>query len=915
MAFDQTYCMDTLAAATRPEADSSEFIYAFLNAYGFPKATITQVRNGGQRNVSSRKDGGHVTLKNWLYFMPVRQGESIHEALQVLADEDEPSRHKCRFLVVTDFRELTALDTKTDERLEVGFSELATQYLFFAPMAGLERTKHFEEASADLKAAAKMGRLFDRLKEVNEFSTPEQLHALNVFLTRLLFCYFAEDTGIFPKNAFTKVITEASDENGEELPELLAHLFRVMNQPEDERPADLPVHVAQFPYVNGGLFRDDVPVPEIRGKGRRMMIECGQLAWEAVNPDIFGSMFQAVVDEASRDALGQHYTSVPNIMKVIRPLFLDKLYAELHKAKGNRKKLESLLERLTRIRVFDPAMGSGNFLIISYKELRRLEMAVFRALQEVSGQQEMFMSGIRLDQFYGIEIDDFAHEIAQLSLWLAEHQMNLQFASEFGHAKPLLPLKDSGNLVLANSLWVDWEEVCPNDDGYEVYACGNPPFAGRGPGRSQSQLDDMESLCQALRSFKKMDYVGCWFYKGARYLNDNTELAFVATNSICQGEQVGILWPSVFQQGAHISFAYQTFPWKNNAVGNAGVHVVIIGLSHADSMKGLIYKRVDGAWHVQEADSISPYLLEGDNIVVESRNTSLCGREKMLFGSMARDGGHLLMTTAEKDDLVARDPRAAEWVRPWVGSEEFIKGKERWCLWMADADLDQVMKVPVVRERVEGVREMRRDSRASSTREMAQTPHIFGQLAQPVSGKYILVPRHTSERRYYAPVGFYDHSVICGDSNLMIPNGSLYDFAILSTQMHMDWLRLVGGRLKSDYRYSASLVYNTFPWPEASERQRQEVEKLGRAVILARAAHPDKTMAQLYDLDKMPDNLLEAHQALDQAVEKLYRDRPFRNTAERQEYLLARYEALIEAEKASKVGAKKNSRRGIITEG
>nr|WP_289072756.1 type IIL restriction-modification enzyme MmeI [uncultured Halomonas sp.] len=345
MAFDQTYCMDTLTTATQPDADKSEFIYAFLDAYGFPKATITQVRNGGQRNVASRMGEGHVALKNWLYFMPVRQGESVHEALQVLADEDEPARNKCRFLVITDFYELTALDTKSSERLEVPFSDLATQYLFFAPMAGLERTKHFTEASADLKAAAKMGRLFDRLKEVNEFSTPEQLHALNVFLTRLLFCYFAEDTGIFPKNAFTKVIIEASDESGEGLPELLAQLFRVMNQPEDKRPSDLPKHIEQFPYVNGGLFRDDLPVPEIRGKGRGMMIECGQLAWEAVNPDIFGSMFQAVVDEESRDSLGQHYTSVPNIMKVIRPLFLDKLYVELHKAKGNRKRLEALLER------------------------------------------------------------------------------------------------------------------------------------------------------------------------------------------------------------------------------------------------------------------------------------------------------------------------------------------------------------------------------------------------------------------------------------------------------------------------------------------------------------------------------------------------------------------------------------------
>ncbi|MDN6337239.1 MAG: lactate dehydrogenase, partial [Halomonas sp.] len=332
MAFDQNHCMETLTAATAAGADTNEFIFAFLEAYGFPRATITQVRNGGQRNVSSRKGDGHVALKNWLYFMPVNPGESVHEALAALADEDEPARHKCRFLVVTDFHELTAVDTKADERLEVAFSDLATQYLFFAPMAGLERTRQFSEASADLKAAAKMGRLFDRLKDTNEVKTPEQIHALNTFLTRVLFCYFAEDTGIFAKDAFTKVIAEASDERGEGLAELLAQLFSVMNTPKSQRPAGLPAHIAQFPYVNGGLFADALPVPQMGGQARRMMIECGQLRWEAVNPDIFGSMFQAVVDEESRDALGQHYTSVPNIMKVIRPLFLDPLYRDLEAA-------------------------------------------------------------------------------------------------------------------------------------------------------------------------------------------------------------------------------------------------------------------------------------------------------------------------------------------------------------------------------------------------------------------------------------------------------------------------------------------------------------------------------------------------------------------------------------------------------
>lgn len=915
MAFDQTYCMDALNAATRSDAEPSEFIYAFLDAYGFPKATITQVRNGGQRNVTSRKDDGHVALKNWLYFMPVRQGESIHEALQVLADEDEPARHKCRFLVVTDFHELTALDTKSNERLEVPFSDLATQYLFFAPMAGLERTKHFTEASADLKAAAKMGRLFDRLKEVNEFSTPEQLHSLNVFLTRLLFCYFAEDTGIFLKNAFTKVITEASGENGEGLPELLAQLFRVMNQPDNERPADLAAHIVQFPYVNGGLFRDDLPVPEIRGKGRRMMIECGQLAWEAVNPDIFGSMFQAVVDEESRDSLGQHYTSVPNIMKVIRPLFLDRLYAELHKANGNRKKLEALLERLAHIKVFDPAMGSGNFLIIAYKELRRLEMAVFRAMQDVGQQKqnEMFMSGIRLSQFYGIEIDDFAHEVAQLSLWLAEHQMNMLFAKEFGHVEPLLPLKDAGQLVAGNSLRVSWEDICPVKQGDEVYVCGNPPYRGA-TYRSDDQNEDMSHVFHGFRKYRYMDYVAAFLWKGAQFLKEGVNLAFVMTNSTCQGEQVSMVWPPILSLGIEIAFAYQSFTWRNSAQGNAGVHVVIVGLGIRPDQR-LIYQKVGGEWRIKSVENISPYLVEGGDTIVSSRNTPLVGSSKMVYGNKPVDGGHLILSPEEKDELLAQEPRADQWVRKLLGAQEYLQGRERWCLWLVNAKSNDIGEMPLVESRVEKVRQERLGSKKEATRKLAEVPHRFGEVRQSQSSQFILVPRVTSERRRYAPVGLFGPEVIVTDLVQTIPNGTLYDFAILSTQMHMDWLRLVGGRLKSDFRYSATLVYNTFPWPEASEHKRKEIEKLGRAIVLTRATHPDKTMAQLYDPNKMPENLLEAHQALDIAVEKLYRDRPFRDAAERQEYLLARYEKLIEAEKVAKAGTTKKTRRTTTTEG
>lgn len=906
MAFDQTYCMDILTEATKPTADTGEFIFAFLEAYGFPRATITQVRNGGQRNVSRRKEEGHVALKNWLYFMPVAKGESIHEALAALVDEEEPARHKCRFLVVTDFHELTAIDTKADERLEVAFTDLATQYLFFAPMAGLERTQQFSEASADLKAAAKMGRLFDRLKATNEISTPEQIHALNTFLTRLLFCYFAEDTGIFAKDAFTKVIGEASNERGEGLTELLAQLFSVMNTPESQRSANMPAHIAQFPYVNGGLFADDLPVPEIGGKGRRMMIECGQLRWEAVNPDIFGSMFQAVVDEESRDALGQHYTSVPNIMKVIRPLFLDPLYGDLDAARGSRQKLEALLVRLSRIKVFDPAMGSGNFLIIAYKELRRLEMATFRALQALGDQQEMFMSGISIGQLYGIEIDDFAHETAQLSLWLAEHQMNTQFAQEFGHAEPLLPLKDTTNLVQGNSLRMDWQAVCPNQGEAEVYVCGNPPFVGHG-NRSDSQLEDMRHVLEEhVRTYKSLDYVACWFLRAAQYgQHGKTDIAFVATNSICQGKQAGLLWPAMLGMSVKISFGYQAFPWSNSALGKAGVHVVIIGLTRGVERRTL-FSRIDGEWRRKDINNISPYLLEGnDTVVQERRNTLILSAPNMMFGSMPNDGGHLLLTSQEKDQLLAAEPQAERWIKKLLGAQEFLQGRERWCLWLPDVSQPDLDAMPLVNKRVDSVRRVRLKSSRASTKRRAETPHEFGENRHPKEGSYILIPRVTSERRHYAPIGLLDAETIVTDLVQTIPNGTLYDFSILSTQMHMDWLRLVGGRLKSDYRYSATLVYNTFPWPDAGERQRKSIEALGREVYLTRDDYPGKTMAELYDPDKMPAPLLEAHQALDRAVEKLYRERPFRTTAERQEYLLTRYETLIDAEKKAKIGAKR----------
>jgi hypothetical protein len=537
-------------------------------------------------------------------------------------------------------------------------------------------------------------------------------------------------------------------------------------------------------------------------------------------------------------------------------------------------------------------------------------MAVFRAMQDIGEQKqnELFMSSIQLSQFYGIEIDDFAHETAQLSLWLAEHQMNMLFAKEFGHIEPLLPLKDAGHLVAGNSLRIRWAEVCPVQAGDEVYVCGNPPYRGA-TYRTDEQNEDMAAVFQGFRKYRYLDYVAAFLWKGAQFLQKGVELAFVTTNSTCQGEQVAMLWPPILALDVDIAFAYQSFTWRNSAQGNAGVHVVIIGLSTQPDQKRL-YQRVNGEWRMKIVGNISPYLLEGSNAIVASRNKSLVASSTMVYGNKPADGGHLLLTPEEKDELVAVEPQSAPWLKQLLGAQEFLQGDERWCLWLERANDTEIKEMPAVQERVAKVKRMRANSKKVATQRLSDIPHKFSEVRQPLSGNYILVPRVTSERRLYAPTGFFDHSVICSDANFMIPGGELYDFAILSTQMHMDWLRLVGGRLESRYRYSATIVYNTFPWPDASAKQREGIEKLGRAVILARAAHPDKTMAQLYDPDLMPANLLKAHQTLDQAVEKLYRDRTFRDTAERQAYLLARYEALIGAEVRVNAG---NTRKKVAT--
>ncbi|MEZ8327288.1 DNA methyltransferase [Vibrio splendidus] len=872
-------------------SDSTEFIYGFLTAFKFPKATITQIRQGGNRNIANLE--GHVGLKNKLYYFPVSEGQDIDVALDEVISDPMIAKNKIRYILTTDFERFIAWDTSTSERLDIDFEVLHRNYSFFLPLVGLEKAILNSEKPADVKAAVKMGKLFDLIRVHNDLNTPEDIHALNVFLTRLLFCLFAEDTGIFPQQGqFTSALKSVTSDDGSDLDQFLHDLFSILNSPNgSELRSRLPQHLTDFPYVNGGLFAVDEPIPELGKKGRRILIECGLEDWSAINPDIFGSMFQAVIDVDQRARLGQHYTSYSNIMKVIQPLFLDPLRAELEKQRNSVNGLKRLLVRLGEIKVFDPACGSGNFLIIAYKELRLLEIEVIQALMKID--QGFFISNIHLDQFYGIEIDDFACEIARLSLWLAEHQINKQWEEQIGPAEPALPLKATGKIINDNSLQVDWGDICPKSAGDEVYVIGNPPFLGT-LGRTDEQRSEMKSVFSNFKTLGNLDYVACWFWKGAQYAaNTNTELALVATNSLCQGEQVSQLWPSIFKLGLNIHFAYPTFPWANNARDKAAVHVIIVGLAARDKTKYL-YQKVEGEWHSQQVKNISPYLVEGSNVAVAPVNKPhVSGVPPVLFGNKPTDGGHLLLDRIERDLLINKEPAAEKWLRKVLGADEFLNSKERWCLWLVEATEADIDKMPLVAERVRNVELFRSNSPKAATKKKAATPHLFDENRHPLSGSYIVIPRVSSQARQYIPIGFFDHTVVSTDRNFILPNGTLYEFSILMSLMHNDWMRLVAMRLKSDYSYGNKVVYNTFPWPSPTDSEKNELGMLAENILLIREDYPGKTLAELYNPETMPTDLLEAHKSLDVAVDKLFRRTPFKDTSERLSFLLARYEEMI----------------------
>lgn len=883
------------------ETYDREFIFDLLLAYGKPQGNVTRLRNGSL-NIAD-DPSSEVAQKNVVYFK-----ETDADPLSVIEDLKSSAavvRFNTRFVIVTDYDEVVAHDIKTSETIGFPIREVDQHFTFFLPWAGMEKAQYAAESHADVKAAERMGKLFDELLKANPaiFDDERGRHSLNIFFVRLLFCLFAEDTDIFEDNQFTNAIGSQTQPDGSDLAEFLTDLFKALDTAD---PADKPIHLAQFPYVNGRLFTvtDDQVVPRFTKQAREELIASGKLIWHDINPDIFGSMFQAIVTPGKRSDLGQHYTSVPNILKTIEPLFLDELRTELNDAQDNERRLLRLLDRIAEIKVFDPACGSGNFLVIAYKELRKLEHAILERLAELSLSHQVLWadSKINIENFYGIEIDDFAVEVAILSLWIAKHQMNREFREKFRVDIPLIPLKEAGQIKVGNATRLDWNEVCPNNGQAEIYLIGNPPYAGAKT-QTAEQKADYGFVFNGRPYSKNLDYIALWFVKGAEYIERSlAALALVTTNSVAQGEHVGLMFPMIFSKGIEIGFAYTSFKWENNAKRNAGVTVAVIGLRNKSSDPKYIYS--DGLQIA--AANINGYLADSSDVFLERRKTPLGRLPEMAFGSMPRDGGGLILSPSERSDMLARVPEADPFIKRYVGSSEVINDGERYCLWITDSEAAAAESIPSIAERLHRVAEERAKSKASSTVAFASQPHRFAQISYKPTDS-IIVPRVSSERRHYMPMGYLGSDTVVSDAAFAVYDAEPWLFALLTSRMHMAWTRAVGGKMKTDFRYSNTIVYNNFPVPPLSEAIKEKLTEAALRVLDVREYHCEQTLAELYDPDKMPQDLRDAHAAVDVLVDSIYSKKPYETDEQRLSDLFALYERMT-AEEAAKAPAKKTRR-------
>ena len=858
--------------------------YQLLSIFcGYGDASLQRVRDG--RDNKSR-DPHTILVKDKFVYRPFRTGTEPMDVIIALRNDASVTRHNPRLYITCDGTSLVAYDPKDDDLYDGTLETLWRDFEFFKPLAGIEKFRNYEEAEADVKSAELMAKIYDDICRYNDFRDPEVSHSINIFMSRLLFCFFAEDTGLFKDNQFTKAIEDNTAIDGSDLADFIDRLFVIMSTDDKAlREQQTNKVIADFPYVNGGLFSKRYPIPVLSRRARLLMIQCGKYQWSEINPDIFGSMTQAIVSPEDRAELGIHYTSVPNIMKVIQPLFLDDLAAEFLRSRNDVKALNALLVRMSKIKFFDPACGSGNFLIISYKRLRELEIEIWKRLVEL-GSPMLPLSDIALTQFYGIEIDEYACDTATLSLWLAEHQMNNKFREQFGTSPNPLPLRPSGHIVCGNACTTDWNTVCPHTKDDEVYVMGNPPYLGSA-WQNEAQKAEMSLVFKGFDNYKNLDYIAAWFYKGSQYiLNTKAECAFVSTNSICQGESVILLWKPVFSLGVYIRFAHTSFKWNNNAKNVAGVTCVIVGISNTPNRK----KHIISGDSVQVVDNINGYLLPEESIFIGRCSDPIVeGIPPMCKGSMPRDNGGLVFSDEQRAEAIEKYPFLVDYFLPFVGGNEFLNGEKRYCLWVPNkSDYDKISDNPLVQHRMSIVRQYRSSSKAPSTRCYSDKPYSFVQNTFE-NEDFIFIPQVSSERRLYLPVGFMSKGIVTSDKGFSVYGGELWLFGILSSAMHLIWVRTVCCALESRLSYSSNLCYNNFPFPKLNNAQKETLTELAKEVLLVRAEHTELSIGDMYNPENFPDDLREAHHALDLAVERCYREKPFESDEERLEFLFKQY--------------------------
>jgi len=885
------------AATVKEKAEAQTFETEFLKIFGVDRKKVALFEK--EIIKENTTDKGYIDLfwKGQIIIEMKTPGKDLDKAFEQakiyalsLPQKDIP---KC--ILTCDFLNFQYYDLEDDARCySFRLDELPANVELFGHLAGYKEIDSFKQWDpVNIHAAEEMGKLHNRLKEIGYSG-----HQLELYLVRLMFCLFADDTGIFePPNLFNRYILERTNEDGSDLALHIQKIFEVLNKPKDKRLKTIDEQLNQFPYVNGQLFEETIETADFDRSMRDALIGSCTLDWSKISPAIFGAMFQSVMDDEARHDIGAHYTSEENILKLIHPLFLDGLHEEFEKIKklspsSRRERLIKFHDKLAAMTFLDPACGCGNFLVISYRELRLLELDVLELLLGKDKVLDIHDEiKVNVNQFYGIEIEEFPAQIAQVALWLVDHQMNLLVRERFGTYFMRIPLKASALIYHGNALSIDWETIIPKTK--LDYILGNPPFLGARI-MSKDQKTEVNNIFEGMKDNSNLDYVTCWYKKAARYIQGTEiEIAFVSTNSICQGEQVPILWPELMNKhNIKINFAHQTFKWSNEARGKAAVYCVIIGFSLSDRDIKKIYQYATVTSDPMETTTkqINAYLLDAPLLFIQKRSKAICNVPEMVFGNMPNDGGYLFLNTEEKNQILEKEPEIADVIKPFLGADEFINNIPRYCIWLKDVSPAKYQKSKEIQRRITEIKNMRESSTREATRKLADYPMLFGEIRQP-DKDYLLIPRHSSERRKYIPIGFISKDIIAGDSNIIVPNATLYEFGILTSSMHMAWVRYVCGRIKSDYRYSASIVYNNYPWPSPTDKQKNAIEVAAQNVLEVRNIYPDLSLATLYDANAMLPELVKAHQKLDKAVEAAY-GRSFDDDGQRVAFLFELYQKL-----------------------